>query len=78
MLDEGRFSSLSEIALSEGLDLGRTSRIARLAYLAPDIVEACMTCMAGKENGLVLELLIRRACPVDWGAQRQKLLTYRE
>jgi hypothetical protein len=75
LLDEGRFSSLSEIAQAEELDLGRTSRIARLAQLAPDILEACM---AGEENGLVLELLIRRAFPVDWGAQRQKLLTSRE
>lgn len=75
LLDEGRFSSISEIAQAEGLDLGRTSRIARLARLAPDIVEACM---AGEENGLVLEFLIRRAFPVDWCAQRQKLLTSRE
>lgn len=75
LLDQGRFDSLSEIAQAEGLDLGRTSRIARLAQLAPDIVEACM---AGEENGLVLELLIRRAFAVDWGAQRQKLLTSRE
>lgn len=75
LLDEGRFSSISEIAQAEGLDLGRTSRIARLAQLAPDIVEACM---AGEESGLVLELLIRRAFPADWGAQRQKLLTSRE
>jgi hypothetical protein len=72
LLDEGRFGSITEIAQAEGLDLGRTSRIARLAQLAPDIAEA------GEENGLVLELLIRRAFPVDWGAQRQKLLTSRE
>ena len=75
LLVEGRFSSISEIAQAEGLDLGRTSRIARLAQLGPYIVEAYM---AGEENGLVLELLIRRAFPADWGAQRQKLLTSRE
>lgn len=74
LLEEGRFSSISEIAQAEGLDLGRTSRIARLAQLAPDIVEACMT----REDGLVLELLIRRAFPVDWVAQRRKLFTSRE
>ena len=64
-----------EIARAEGLDLGRTSRIARLARLAADIVEACM---AGKDHGLMLDFLVRRAFPVDWSAQRQKLLTPRE
>lgn len=75
LLDDGRFRTLTEIAVAEGLDLGQASRIARLAQLAPDIVEACV---AGEENGLVLELLIRRALPVDWGAQQQNLLTSRE
>jgi len=43
LLDEGRFSSVAEIAEAEGLDPGRASRIARLAYLAPDIVDAVAT-----------------------------------
>jgi len=34
LLDEERFTSMTEIAAAEGIDLGRASRIARLAHLA--------------------------------------------
>ena len=68
LLDEGRFSSISEIAQAEGLDLGRTSRIARLAQLAPDIVDACVT---GAAPGLTLEAVSRRAIPAGWDEQRK-------
>ena len=71
LLDEGRFTSITKIAEAEGLDLGRASRIARLAQLAPDIVEACL---ATRENGLALEHVIRRALPVDWRVQRIALV----
>lgn len=39
LLDEGRFSSMTEIAAVEGIDLGQASRISRLAHLAPDLIE---------------------------------------
>lgn len=71
LLDEGKYRTITEIAAIEGLDRGQASRIARLAQLAPDIVDACM---AVQENGLALEPLIRRAFPADWEAQRVKLL----
>ena len=70
LLDDGRFRTITEIAAIEGIDLGQASRIARLAQLAPDIVEACV---AGEENGLALEHLVRRAFPADWGEQRIEL-----
>jgi len=70
LMDEGRFTSITEIAEAEGLDLGRTSRIARLAQLAPSIVEACAT---GAAPGLTLESVGRRAIPTQWDKQRERL-----
>ncbi|MEF8729543.1 MAG: hypothetical protein V5B34_15255 [Accumulibacter sp.] len=40
LLDEGRFSSMTEIAAVEGIDLGQASKMSRLAQLAPDLIEA--------------------------------------
>lgn len=70
LLDEGRFSSMTEIAAAEGIDLGRTSRIARLAQLAPAIVEACAT---GISSGVTLESVSRRAIPQRWDEQHERL-----
>lgn len=70
LMDEGRFNSITEIAEAEGLDLGRASRIARLAQLAPDIVEACTT---GVAVHLTLESVGRRANPLRWDEQRERL-----
>ncbi|MDR7095815.1 LacI family transcriptional regulator [Hydrogenophaga laconesensis] len=70
LLDEGRFTSITEIAEAEGLDLGRASRIARLAQLAPAIVEACAT---GTSSGVTLESVSRRAIPQRWDEQHERL-----
>jgi hypothetical protein len=71
MLDDGRYRSMTEIAAVEGMDPGRASRIARLAHIAPDVVEACI---ADDGGGLALEHLIRRgSLPLEWEAQRQRL-----
>jgi hypothetical protein len=71
LLDEGKFPSITEIAETEGIDLGRASRIARLTRLAPEIVEACLL---GNEERLTLENLSRRGLPVGWVEQRLRLL----
>lgn len=70
LMDAGRLASITEIAEAEGLDLGRASRIARLAQLAPSIVEACAT---GTAAGLTLECVSRRAIPQRWDQQRERL-----
>lgn len=67
LLDEGRFGSLTEIAEAEGMDRGQVSKIARLAQIAPAIVEACLL---GVDRGLTLERLVRRSVPGAWDAQR--------
>ena len=75
LLDEGKYQTITEIAVIEGIDRGQASRIAQLTRLAPDIVE---TCVAGSETGLTLEHLIRRGLPVCWEDQRQKFLVLRD
>jgi hypothetical protein len=42
LLDDGVYSSISEIADAEGIGKSYVSRIVRLAMLAPDIVEAIL------------------------------------
>ena len=74
LMDEGRFTSITEIAEAEGLDLGRASRIARLAQLAPSIVESCA---AGEDAGVTLERVCRRAIPQRWDVQCARLLSGR-
>ncbi|WP_445938019.1 LacI family transcriptional regulator [Pseudomonas sp.] len=69
LLDEGRFSSITEIAAAEEIDLGHASHIARLALLAPDIITTYVT---GGIEGLALEHLTRRRMPTGWDAQRER------
>lgn len=69
LLDEQRAATVVEIAEAEGLDLGRASRIAQLARLAPDIVDACVTAAV---PCLILEAVIRRAIPTGWDEQRKR------
>ena len=42
LLDEGRYSSISEMAAAERLDRGYLGRVLQLTLLAPDIVEAIL------------------------------------
>ncbi|MGY6217131.1 hypothetical protein ACW73L_18385 [Methylolobus aquaticus] len=42
LLDTGRFQSLTEIAVAEGVDLAQVSRIARLAWVGPKTVDAIL------------------------------------
>lgn len=67
LLDEGRFNSITEIAAAEGIDRGQASKIAQLARVAPDIVDACAT---GQANGITLQRLTRSPVPAAWDAQR--------
>lgn len=70
LLDDGRFTSMTEIAQAEGLNPGRVSIIERLVHLAPDIVESCLTA----DSGIALEHLIRSgSLPLDWQQQRKMI-----
>ena len=67
MLDEGVYTSVSEIGDAENISKSYVSRILRLALLAPDIVEAIL--VGRTDQALMLEKL-ERPLPTDWEAQR--------
>jgi ParB-like chromosome segregation protein Spo0J len=70
MLDDGIYTSVSEIGDIENISKSYVSRILRLALLAPDIVEAVLT--GRTDQGVVLEQL-ERPLPASWEAQRDRL-----
>jgi hypothetical protein len=68
MLDQGVYTTVSEIGDAERIDKGYVSRVLRLALLAPSIVEALLN---GQVNpGLTLEQL-ERLPHRDWDEQRK-------
>jgi hypothetical protein len=74
MLDQGVYTTVSEIGDSENISKSYESRILRLALLAPDVVEEIL---AGTTNqGMVLEHL-ERPLPASWEEQRGCLLSAR-
>jgi hypothetical protein len=67
MLDEGVYTSVSEIGEAENISKSYVSRILRLALLAPDIV---MAILGGQtDQSLMLERL-ERPLPASWEEQR--------
>ena len=72
-LDDGVYTTVSEIGDAENISKSYVSRILRLALLAPDIVEAIL--MGSTDQGIMLEQL-ERPLPASWQEQRQRLLAY--
>ncbi len=71
MLDDGVYTSVSEIGDAEKISKSYVSRILRLALLAPDVVEAML---AGRmDQALILEKLERRL-PACWREQAAFLI----
>jgi hypothetical protein len=70
MLDEGVYTTISEIGDAENIPKSYVSRILRLALLAPDIVDAIVGGRA--DQSLILEQLERRL-PANWDEQRPLL-----
>jgi hypothetical protein len=67
MLENGKYSTIREIAESEKINESYVSRVLRLTLLAPEIVEAIL---GGRQAlGVQLEGLLRRF-PVEWREQR--------
>jgi hypothetical protein len=69
-LDEGAYSSVSDIGEAEGISKSYVSRILRLALLAPDIMETILA--GGADYALTLETL-ERPLPASWDEQRSAL-----
>jgi hypothetical protein len=70
MLDEGVYTSISEIGDTENISKSYVSRILRLALMAPDLVEAILAGTA--DQALVLGRL-ERPLPPGWEEQRRLL-----
>jgi len=68
LLDEGRFSSMTEIAAAEGIDVTQVRRIMRLTVLAPDVIERLTS-----PSIAVLEQVMRRSWPINWSEQEASL-----
>jgi len=68
LLDEGRFSSMTEIAAAEGIDVTQVRRIMRLTVLAPDVIERLTS-----PSIAVLEQVMRRSWPINWSEQEVSL-----
>jgi hypothetical protein len=71
MLEEGDYTSVSEIGDAENISKSYVSRILRLALLAPDIVDEVLS--GSTDQALVLERL-QQPLPASWGDQRLALL----
>jgi hypothetical protein len=70
MLDEGVYTTVSEIGDAENISKSYVSRILRLALLAPDIVEAIL---AGRLDQAVMLEQLERPLPASWDEQRAQL-----
>ena len=71
MLDEGVYTSVSEVGDAENISKSYVSRILRLALLAPDIIEGILVGTA--DQALALERL-ERPLPASWVEQRARIL----
>lgn len=71
LLDDGRFASISEMAVAEKVERGYLGTLIRLTLLAPDIVEAIIDGRAHDDLSLprLLEPL-----PAVWHDQRATLV----
>ena len=71
MLDEGVYTSASDIGDAENISKSYVSRILRLALLAPEIVDAILA--SSTEQTLLLKKL-ERPLPASWVEQRVRIL----
>ena len=70
MLEEGRFSTIKELAAVEKINASYVSRVLRLTLLAPDIVEAVLD--GRQPEGMTLAGLLE-PFPVEWKRQLDML-----
>lgn len=70
MLDAGEFSTIAELAECEGIAPSYMTRVLRLAFLAPDIVEAILD---GRQAMPITAETLRYGIDDDWDVQRRTL-----
>jgi hypothetical protein len=69
MLDEGRYSSITEMAAAERIERGYLGSLLRLTLLAPAIVEAMLD--GRQPEGVTLPALME-PFPASWDEQREQ------
>ena len=72
LLDNGRYASISEMAVAEKIERGYLGTLLRLTLLAPDLVEAILN--GRQPEGVTLPRLLE-GVPVRWAYQREHLLS---
>ncbi|QYX57983.1 hypothetical protein K1T73_06270 [Roseovarius sp. SCSIO 43702] len=70
MLDSGDFATIADLAEHERIAAPYLTRTLRLAFLAPDLVEAILD--GRQPSNLSLEML-RKPLPTGWSEQREVL-----
>jgi hypothetical protein len=70
MLDEGRYASISEMAVAERIERGYLGSLLRLTLLSPDLVEAILD---GRASSSVALPALLEPVPKDWANQRECL-----
>jgi hypothetical protein len=70
MLDDGIYTSVSEIGDAENISKSYVSRILRLALLAPDLIEAIL---AGRRDQGMMLVRLERPLPASWQERRRLL-----
>jgi hypothetical protein len=70
LLDQGRYASISEMAVAEKIDRGYLGRLLRLAVLAPDLVETILVGRQGADADLAR---LMEPLPSAWSVQRAAL-----
>jgi site-specific DNA recombinase len=71
-LETGRPQSITDLAAASGVNRSYFTRVLRLAYLAPDIVEAIIE--GRQPSELTVNRLVRmHDVPIDWPGQREYL-----
>ena len=66
MLDQGRYASISEMAVAERIERGYLGSLLRLTLLAPDVVTAILD---GRQPEVLTLSQLLVSVPVGWGEQ---------
>ena len=73
-LDSGRFQTVQDLAEAEKINPSYISRLMRLAYLSPTIVEAILD---GRHPAHLTMKDLMAPFPLDWAAQERQFLAPR-
>lgn len=67
LLDEGRYATVGDLARAKNLDQSFVSRVLRLMFLAPDLVEAILD---GRQSQAMQRQKLLHGFPREWEKQR--------